>query len=279
MKKLLLNFAGIVFASCITTSVFAQTTGTLTFTFTPVAKSPCYSGTNNVVAIWIEDGAGAFVKTKIRNVGGGTADHLPNWTCKSGGYCGTLTFLSNALATTCNTTDATTGATLSSFTAKSITWDGKSVNGTTNGVTVADGTYQVVIQETWNHGGTGTAMRTFTFTKGPNSDIQTPAADANFTGISLQWIPTSVSIASNYSEMTGVSVYPNPSNNGIFNVNFEKATTVKVVNMLGVTIYNEKLEQSTTAKRIDLSTYANGIYFVYILDGDKSSIHRVVLNQ
>ena len=45
--------------------LMAQTNGSMTFTFTQVAKSPCYQGTKNVMAVWIQDNTGKFIKTKI----------------------------------------------------------------------------------------------------------------------------------------------------------------------------------------------------------------------
>ncbi len=184
--------AGTALAVCLSFPVFSQTPGTLTFTFTEASHS--LSSTYNynaqhVLAVWIQNttgtGTGTFVKTKLRNVGSGTKDHLPTWAVNAGGSA------NNATSSLCNVTDATTGATLSSWSTKTITWDGKNVNGSSNGTVVADGTYKVTIQSTWNHGTSGTTTKSYTFTKGPNSDIQTPASDANFTTISLQWIPTS----------------------------------------------------------------------------------------
>lgn len=254
---------------------FSQTAGTLTFSFTPVAKSPCYQSTKSVMAVWIQTSSGTFVKTKLRYCcGNSTSDHLPTWAVNSGGTA------TNAAATACNKTDATTGATLTSFTAKTITWDGKNVSGTANGTTVADGTYKVTIEETWNHGTTGTATRSFTFTKGPNPDHQTPAADANFTGIKLDWLPTSTTgIDESSLELQGVSIYPNPSNDGKFKIDFEKANNIKVVSLLGITLYDEQVEQTSGTIDIDLSNLANGTYIVYVFDGVQSSKHKVILNK
>jgi len=185
MKKQLLNFAGIALAILFSVNLFAQTSGTFTFSFTPVTMSPGYTGTKNVLAVWIQTSAGAFVKTKIRYAGGGTSDHLPTWSVNAGGTAG------NCLSAppNPNVTDATTGATLASFTAKTITWDGKNVSGTANGTLVADGAYKITIQETWNHGTGGTVTTSFPFTKGPAADHQTPANTANFTNIKLDWVP------------------------------------------------------------------------------------------
>jgi|GEM_PF-6851375 len=158
--------------------IHAQTTGTLTFNCTTIAHSG-YSGTKNVLAIWIQTNSGAFVKTYYRYAGGGTSDHLPTWAVNSGGTAG------NCLATSCNVVGATTGATLNGAVTKTVTWNGTDLSGNQ----MPDGIYKVTIQETWNHGTSGTVTRSFSFTKGPASDIQTPTTDANFSNLSLQWIP------------------------------------------------------------------------------------------
>ena len=271
MKKLLLNLGGIALGVFLSVPLFAQTVGTLTFSFTPVAHSPCYQTTKHAMAVWIQTSTGTFVKTKLRYCcTGNTLDHLPTWSVNAGGTAGN--------STAANKTDATTGATLTAWNAESFVWDGKNVNGTANGTTVADGAYKVTIQETWNHGAS-TATRSFAFTKGPNPDHQTPANDANFTGIKLDWLSATNNVDEGPSEIPGVNVYPNPSNDGIFNVNFEKASSVKVVNVLGITLYDGKVDQGTSTKRIDLSAAANGIYFVYVFDGERSSKRKMIVNK
>lgn len=250
----------------------AQTAGTLTFSYTPVAHSPGYSGTRNTLAVWIQTNAGGFVKTKLRYAGGITSDHLPTWAVNAGGPS------TNCLSSSCNVTDATTGATLTTFAAKTFTWDGKGVNGTSNGTTVADGVYKVTIEECWNHGSTGITTRSYTFTKGPNADHQMPANNADFTGVMLDWVPSTNGVE-NVSEASEVRIYPNPSSDGIYHVDFGKASNVKVVNTLGMLVYNEKVEPGAETKTVDLTNLSNGIYFIYVADGDKISKQKVVLNK
>ena len=178
MKRLLINAS--LALSLLLNAHFseAQTAGTLTFTFTTIAHTG-YQNTKNVLAVWAQTNTGTFVKTFYRYAGNQTADHLPTWSVNAGGTA------NNCLSTSCNVVGATTGATLSGAVTKTVTWDGTN----TSGVLMADGTYKITIQETWNHGTSGTTTRSFTFTKGPNQDVQTPTADANFTNMSLQWIP------------------------------------------------------------------------------------------
>lgn len=272
MKKTLQKLTGIAFATALSTVAIAQTPGTLTFTFTQVAHSPCYSGSKNVLAVWIQNSAGAFVKTKLRNVGSGTKDHLPTWAVNSGGTA------ANAIAAACNVTDATTGATLTSFGTKTIVWDGKNVVGAVNGTTVPDGVYKVTIQSTWNHGSGSTVTSSFTFTKGPVADHQTPANTASFSGITLDWVPT-VAGVDEIASGPEINVYPNPTA-GLFNVDFDKATNITVMNLLGSVVYNEKIEDNAPGtKSIDLNSFANGIYFICVYDEDRCSKRKLILNK
>ncbi len=279
MKKRLSILAGTALAASLSFPLLAQTTGTLTFTFTeaPHSTASTYNGNaQHVLAVWIQNttgtGTGTFVKTKLRYVGNGTKDHLPTWAVNSGGTA------SNATSTACNKTDATTGATLSSWTTKTITWDGKNVSGTSNGTTVADGSYKVTIQSTWDHGTAGTVTKSYTFTKGPTADLQTPANDVNFTGITLNWVPTATGVES-ISLNPEINVYPNPTN-GIFNVDFNKANNIKVVNILGSVVYDEKIDQAAAGtKNIDLTNFANGIYMINVSNDEGSSTYKVILNK
>jgi hypothetical protein len=275
MKKTILNLSALFFAQLAIGFSFAQTAGTLTFSFTEVSKSASatyQSQGKHVLAVWIQSttgtGTATFVKTKMRYGGfNSTADHLPTWAVNSGGTA------NNCMSANCNVVSATTGATLSSFTNRSITWDGTNAAG----VQVPDGTYKVTIEETWNHGGTGTTVRSFTFTKGPNADVQTPTADANFSNIALAWQPSGAGIEENTN--TGITISPNPSSIGIFNVEFVQASSVKVLNATGEEVYAENVKAGETKATLNLSNLTNGVYFICVLDGDKVSKNKVVIQK
>ncbi len=191
MKKLLPKLMMYV-SLCLSVNMAAQTAGTLTFTFTEVAKTPTYNGNfQHVLAAWVQTNSGAFVKTKLRYAGSGTSDHLPTWAANAG--CASS---ANCLGGACNIVDGTTGATRSSWTGYTITWDG-CIGAAGTGTLQPDAVYKVTIQSTWNHGTTGTATSSYTFTKGPSADHQTPAANSYFTGVKLDWVPTVATPAAN----------------------------------------------------------------------------------
>ncbi len=266
MKKQLLKFSGLVAALILSASAIGQTNGTLTFTFTTIAHSG-YQSTKNVLAVWIQTSSGGFVKTFYRYAGSGTNDHLPTWAVNSGGSA------SNCLSASCNKVGATTGATLSGATTKTVTWDGKDAAGNL----VADGTYKVTIQETWDHGTSGTTTRSFTFTKGTSADTQTPTTDANFTGISLNWQPSSAGVEENTSIIS--SVFPNPSADGIFNVTFEQASAIKVIDMMGKEVASMEVKNNETSKVVDLTAVSNGNYVLQIFNGANVKEHKIMINK
>lgn len=250
-------------------TINAQSAQTTTFTFTEASHASTYSGNaNHVLAVWIEQGsgsAGTFIVTKLRYVGGGTNDHLPNWTSKASAGATT-----SATSSLCNTTTAISGATLSAWSSKTVIWDGKNASGTL----VADGNYQFVVQSTWTHGTTGTAIRYFPFVKGLGATNPTFASDANFTGIS-----TTLSSPS-YSIKPEVSIFPNPTN-GIINMDFKNdVNNIRIINILGKVVYNERVTEdlTNTNKRIDLSNLVGGIYIVSVSNDNGTSNYKVVLN-
>lgn len=250
-------------------SLKGQTAGNLTFTFTaPKHTVGNYvSDGRYVLAIWIESctpcgttaGTSTFVKTRVRNWGGNTTDHLPTWVSKSGS----------------NTVNATTGATLTVFTSQTVSWDGTNVSSTN----VTDGSYRVAVQETWGHGNS-TVTRYFPFTKGTAIDSQTPTADTNLTNITLVWSPTLIN--ESFSQGPKAIVYPNPTK-GIFNIDFNNNNikNIKVVTVLGELIYTENIELASaiTTKKIDLTNFANGIYFVNISDENATSSYKIILEK
>jgi len=281
MKKQLLSFTILSIAFC--NSIISQTAGTLTFSCnipTPTSPAPSTGG-KALYAIWIEDNAGTFIKTKARYVGSSTKDHLPTWAVKSGGT------LSNALAAGCNVTDASTGATRSSATSptafgtKTIIWDGKNVSGTVNGVTVADGVYKVWVESTWVDSGSNNhqELASFSFTKGPIADHQTPAGDTYINTVVLDWIPGVAGLNEANINYPEVIIYPNPSN-GIVNIDFKKTNNIKVLNTMGMIVYEEKTDNAVSGtKHIDLSTFANGIYIINVSNENGASNYKVILNK
>jgi hypothetical protein len=274
MKTKLLSlafFAAVLFFSATVSS--QNTSGTLNFNFTTLNQ-----GTSKcVMAVWVENSAGLFIKTKIRYLGSGTTDHLPVYGVKSGGSA------SDAMSG--NIVDATTGPTRTSSTTpvawgpKSLSWNGTNVAGTV----VADGVYKVWVEAAWNDGdpdihdyiNTG-----YSFTKGITINSTIPASDAVLNAMTLVWTPSALSLDNVYK--TKVAIYPNPSN-GVINVQYNEipVNKIEVVNVLGQVVKSVKIDssKSETSQSIDLSGNTNGLYIINVSTNETSSSYKVVLDK
>jgi len=78
-----------------------------------------------------------------------------------------------------------------------------------------------------------------------------------------------VTIATNLNDISATTkVYPNPSN-GVFNIELNQKTNVKVMNILGSIVYEQELSGKS---QIDLTNQASGIYFLNINETSKKLI-------
>lgn len=121
---------------------------------------------SNVVAIWVTDNSGKFVKTLYVKASKQITD-LTKWKSVSSS----------------NKTDATTGATRDGHGTIYATWNATDINKKV----VADGTYKVWMEMSDNAG--AGANTSFTFIKGTAAQTITPANGANFSNISSSWLP------------------------------------------------------------------------------------------
>ena len=273
MKKTLISIVFIIFCSIITT---AQTAGTLTVSFTEVTKTGCYTGSDHVLAAWID--GGAFIKTKLRYCcTSNTNGYLNTWGQAAGA---TLVSGSTYDASTGNVVDATTGATLHSFITHNFTWDGTDASG----VLVPDGLLALKIQTTWNTGA-ATVTRSMGFLKNATGSNQSGATaqpnDTQIKNISIVWTPT-VMATEEFTENPTVKIYPNPSNTGVFNLDFKnEVNSIKVMDVLGKVVFNENLVTATTGitKSIDLSNLTNGVYFINTVNDKGSTNYKVILDK
>ncbi|HSD86140.1 MAG TPA: DUF2271 domain-containing protein [Kofleriaceae bacterium] len=140
-----------------------------TFTTTPAGGS--YQP-KNIVAVWVEDGTGAFQKT-IGRWAATRKQYLLTWNQKAG----------------TNDADAVSGATRANHNGTlTVTWDLKNKSGTV----VPDGTYTIRM-ELADSNATSTAQLhegTFTFTKGSAPQMQSALSNGGFNGVSINFSPT-----------------------------------------------------------------------------------------
>lgn len=159
----------VIAISCSSSNPPAETTTTTTNGLSVSVATSTAGGSyspRNVVAIWVENSAGTFIKSMTVYAEARKYD-LTRWSTASAG----------------NTVDAKTGATQSSFGTVTGTWNGKDTKGTI----VPDGSYKVCMELT-DKQGTGN-FSSFAFTKGTTAVTLAPANVSSFSNISIKWMP------------------------------------------------------------------------------------------
>ena len=127
--------------------------------------------------------------------------------------------------------DATTGATLSSHQTHTVSWNCKDESRTQ----VEDGEYKIVVEftEALAQG----PLTSVTFTKGPDSEIITPADETNFIDMSLEYTVLTTDIAEIFTGSQALNIYPNPFTD-LTTITFNTAETspvqLKVYNLKGM---------------------------------------------
>ncbi len=260
MKKNLPKSAGIILLLFFFTAsgeLFSQTAGTFSFSVNTIAPSTANYGTDNLLAIWIQNSASAFIKTKIKYCSNGDIGHLSTWVAKSGQ----------------NVVDATTGPSRSSYGTVTFLWNGKNVAGTV----VPDGSYSVWLEMAWDDN--DNTLNSFSFTKGASVFHSTPANTANFLSLVLDWTPLSTGIEGTI-ESKDINVYPNPTS-GFLKIDFknpEKECLIQIINEAGRIEYNEKISDIQTGIRtLDLSRLPGGIYYCTLHFPEKDIVFSIIL--
>jgi len=303
--KNIYKLVGVSILFCFSTSLKAQTAGTLTFTFTDAAQTSSFQQSSSLpnthtLIVWIENTGtagtktcasetthvttaqtttahnGALYATYLRYCcGGSTSDHEPQWKLLNGSTTATLA-TGGISSTTLGNSTATTGSIV-----KTITWNVPT--------TVPDGLYRVCIEKAWDHGTSGIEQRYFQFNKNgtavtytgiANTAAPTPTADdASFKNITLKWTPSTAANEQFSNEEMAV-IYPNPSK-GFFNIDFKTdVKNVKVLNTLGQVVYNEEItDQAVTTKKVDLSNLNGGEYIVIVSNETGQSSYKVILDK
>ena len=189
-----------------------NTPGNVSFAFTTVSNNAAFSP-KHVLAVWVEHSNGSFVKTLKLNADK-RKQYLYTWNTASSG----------------NTTDAITGATLTSHQSHSLSWN---VTDVSRNVT-ADGDYKMRVEYTSEHA--QGPLLTVNFTKNNNSLSLNPSDATYFKTISLGWIPESTAGISHKAVATQPRIWPNP-----------------VIDLLNIEIYSQMDQE------ISISIYDTGL--------------------
>lgn len=245
-KKLIILLLACIYTSLIT----AQTNGTLTIQVTTSSTGGDYEP-RNVLAIWIEDNSGAFVKTLLAYAEN-RRTHLNTWQAAT-----------TTAGSEFNTTDAVTGATQPDHGTRTCEWDGTDFNGTL----MPDGDYQVRMELTDKNETGNTAS--ITFTKGNEDQTLTPANVPSFSSISVIWDPLATAVNPDVTQSNTFIVYPNPGT-GQFTVLGEGITGLEVKDLAGKTVVSSK------TPIVDLSAQPNGVYLISIQTAKQTVIQKIM---
>ena len=107
-----------------------------------------------------------------------------------------------------------------------------------------------------------------------------PAAGENYSLIVSGATATVLSVEEN-NTFDGFSLYPNPTNNNVsisFTNSDSSDVTIKVIDVLGRMVITDKSKSlnSVFAKTISLETLNRGVYFIQVIQKDKSFIKQVL---
>lgn len=195
----------------------------------------------NIVAIWVEDASGNYVKTLLVYANN-YKQYLTHWKSKS----------------QYDRTDAISGATVNSHATRVCNWDGTN----TTGVVVPDGTYRICFELT-DKNATGNYSY-FEIEKDSLAHSLSPANVPSFSNISIIWTPESINDIMEYSSHIQCSIAPNP-NYGQFKLQLtevpEKAT-IEFYNALGQLIQVENIENSS--ETYDLKPHTGMIFYTIV---------------
>ena len=231
-------------------SLTAQTEGDLT-----VSVGTSEAGGNfaprNIVAIWVEDDAGNFVKTLLAYAAT-RITHLNIWQASTA-----------AAGTEFNRVDAITGATRTSYSTRNSSWDATDYTG----LLVPDGNYNLWMELT-DQNGTGN-FTSFPFVKDTNPANQTPADAPSFSNISINWDPVNTSGVTDIEAVERMVVYPNPSKD-VFTIIGEDIQGVEVRNSFGKRIY------TSNDDTIDLSNHPTGMYWILIKTNNQTIVKKLL---
>jgi len=246
VKKVLFVLLSVFYCS----GLFAQTGGTLQVTTTTESTGGKYAP-RNVVAIWVEDGNGHFVKT-LAAYAAIRKTYLNNWE-KSTTDAGSAF----------NTVDATTGATRSSHGTLTCTWNGTDYQGNQ----VVDGSYNVRFELT-DKDATGNSAQV-SFTKGNESLQLRPADVPSFKTTSVVWNPATIAGANTITRSDDVKLFYDRAS-GQLSVMGADVKNVEIYNCVG-----ERVLKGASSV-LYLTNVPDGIYFVAIKTGSTTVSKKMI---
>ena len=225
----------------------AQTQGTLTVSTVTSATVGANYNPDNIVAIWIVNSSGVFVKSLLVDAAT-RQQYLYTWIASSG----------------LNKVDATTGATRGGHGTLTCSWNGKNVSE----VVVPDGNYTVKMELTDKHSQGN--LGSFDFTKGP-SICSVNGNAPSFTSTSIKWTPLVNTAVEEVTLSNLYDVYPNPTSSSIY-VSGLNIKEIEVLTPSGKSVLKSNLQT------INLNSLPNGVYMVKI-NSEKGTVIKKLIKE
>lgn len=232
------KFVLLILLMIIVNVISAQSNGILQVSTTTKSAGGNYAP-NNIVAVWIENDNGQFVKT------------LAAYANKRKAYLDTWGTSTSKAGSTYNIVDAVTGATRPSHGTITCSWNGTDFKGNA----VNDGTYKLRFELTDKHS-TGN-LASIPFSKGSVLQELSPANVPSFESNSVRWVPSSVNVVESKNQQKELKINYDPSSGQL---------SVSGVSVKKMEIYNSagKLIKTYSASTANLNNLSTGIYLIVV---------------
>ena len=284
MKKNFIHLLFVAFFATFSSITVAQTQGKLIVKTTTASTDPadpsgevselCENAPKNVLAIWIEDANGVFVRT-LAVWGKERRYNLTNWTKAANNDVSEFK-VDNSVNPV--PVDGYTGATLKTYKTITCSWDGKS----NKGVVVPDGEYNIMYELTDNETDKANPASTDTtvlgnginsnwsvkFVKGGSALSLTPADATSFGANTITWTPSTTAVSNPEIDKL-YSVFPNPAKSNI-TINGENIVSVEILDSNGASVLK------ADNPKINISNLASGQYWVKIYTDKNQIVKRFI---
>jgi hypothetical protein len=233
-------------------SASAQSAGTLNVTTTTKAAGGNYAP-RNIVAIWVEDGSGKFVKT-LTAYAKSRITHLNTWEAST-----------TTAGSAFNKVDAITGATRTSHGTLTTSWNGTDYKGNQ----VADGTYKLRLELT-DKNSTGN-QASFSFNKSGVLQELTLADVPSFTKTSIQWKPNTTTGLMEMNQPKEFAIKYDASSGQLL-VSGVSVKKIEIHNLAG------QLVLKNSSAVTNLNNLQNGVYLVVVKTDAKVYCQKIMKN-
>lgn len=231
--------------------IFSQTQGNLQVSVSTSSAGGNYAP-RNILAIWIENENGTFVKT-LMAYAATYKTHLNNWEAST-----------TAAGSPFNVVDAISGPSLTNHGTRQCTWNAKNFLGNL----MPDGNYKLCFELT-DKNATGN-YSFFVFSKDSNQITLTPPNVPSFAAINIKWNPQTTSI-NDFKNSQLIQVFPNPTSD-FANIKTNNFISAQLFDLAGncISTYDSNI--------VDLRKLASGIYLLKI-ETKENTVYRKIIKK